>query len=393
MAADQPRVAMVCGTTAADRDGVADYVHHLLPALTDAGVAADLAPVSLHPGQGPGRRWDELRALRHRLARWAPDVVHLQFAPSAYGFSRLSGLLPLVVPRGVPLVTTLHEYGSWDPPAVLPRALWRLAEARGWWCRETGRLVPRSRALLTTNAGHASVVARRWGLAPHVVPLAANVAVGRPEGDPRVRVRAGLGLRADAPLIVFFGFVHPVKGLRYLIDALPPLRAAHPGLHLCVAGGFVSCALPEPEARAFHDELVELTQRRGVGDAVTFTGYQPEERVSDLLRAADAAIFPFTGGATTKSGAVLAAMSHGTPTVVTGADPPDPDLVDGETTVVAPSTRSAGALREAVHRVLADPDLRRRVADRARQVVGRRDWPVIAAEHHSVYRAVLREWS
>ncbi|WP_016698368.1 glycosyltransferase family 4 protein [Actinoalloteichus spitiensis] len=390
MAANQPKVAVVCGATAADRDGVADYVRHLLPALSDMGLTADLAPVSLHPGQGATRRWGELRALRRQLVRWAPDVVHLQFAPSAYGFSRLSGLLPLALPSGVPLVTTLHEYGSWDPPGGLPRGVWRLAEARGWWCRETGRVVPTSRALLTTNPGHAGVVTRRWGVVPHVVPLAANVAGGGADGDPGPRVRAELGLRADAPLLVFFGFVHPVKGLRYLIDALPPLRAAHPGLHLCVAGGFVSCALPEPEARAFHDELRGLTHRRGVADAVTFTGYQPEDRVSDLLRAADAAVFPFTGGTTTKSGAVLAAMSHGTPTVVTGADPPDPELVDGQTTVVASATRSAEALREAVHRVLADPALRRRVAERARQLVGRRTWPAIAAEHDRVYRAVLR---
>ncbi len=46
-----------------------------------------------------------------RLRRLHLDVIHVQFAPSVFGFSRAVGLLPLLLPRGVPLIVTLHEYG------------------------------------------------------------------------------------------------------------------------------------------------------------------------------------------------------------------------------------------------------------------------------------------
>ena len=66
----------------------------------------------------------------------------------------------------------------------------------------------------------------------------------------------------DAELVVFFGFVHPVKGLRYLVDAVARLAGEHPRLHLLVLGGFTSLALPEDEAAAFRDELTAHDRRR-----------------------------------------------------------------------------------------------------------------------------------
>ena len=77
---------------------------------------------------------------------------------------------------------------------------------------------------------------------------------------------------------------------------------------------------------------------------MTITGHLPAAEVSAALHAADLAAFPFTAGATTKSGALLSAFAHGLPTLVTAADPPDPELVDGETVVVAPRVRDAAVL-------------------------------------------------
>ena len=90
---------------------------------------------------------------------------------------------------------------------------------------------------------------------------------------------------------------------------------------------------------------------------MTITGHLPAAEVSAALHAADLAAFPFTAGATTKSGALLSAFAHGLPTLVTAADPPDPELVDGETVVVAPRVRDVAVLVEALR-----PAARRRVA-------------------------------
>ncbi|MBX6723342.1 MAG: glycosyltransferase family 4 protein, partial [Dactylosporangium sp.] len=352
------RVAMVHGPGPADQDGVSDYVARLAGALVQVDVEA--VPVRLRPARSP-LPWVAAAARAGRdLRRLRPHLVHVQFAPSAYRFSAAPGLLPLLVRGCAPLVTTVHEYGSWAVPGWLPERLWRPVERAGWWDRETGRLVAASSRVIATNRGHAEQVRARTGVRPVEVPLAPNVEVHPLPPGARHRVRRRYGVDPDAPLLVFFGFVHPVKGLRYVIEALPALRASRPTLRLLVVGGFTSQALPEPEATAFRRELEALAAERGVADHVVFTGHLPAVEVSAVLQAADVAVLPFTTGVTVKSGALLAALTHGLPTAVTAPDEPDDQLRDGETVAVIPARRDTRAVASTVRRLLDDPVLRRR---------------------------------
>jgi D-inositol-3-phosphate glycosyltransferase len=365
---------MVQGRADPRRDGVADYARHLTAALRAAG--EEIVPV---PVAG-------LRDTAHRLRALRPEVVHVQFAPSAFGFSPRPGLLPDLV-RELPVVTTLHEYGWWAAPKWVPDAVWRSLERTRLLDRETWRLVPRSSALLVTNDAHARVVRDRSGRAALRVPLAPNV----PDLGPanRDETRRRLGIPADAQVVAFFGFVHPVKGLRYLIEAIAHLRGAgRERLHLLILGGFTSLALPEDEAHAFREELTAWTRTHRVAAHVTITGHLPAEEVSAALHAADLAAFPFTAGATTKSGALLSAFAHGLPTLVTAAEPADPDLVDGESVVVAARVRDALVLVEGLARLLDDNALRRKVAAGGAALMAGRSWDEIAAAHRAVYAEV-----
>jgi glycosyltransferase involved in cell wall biosynthesis len=370
---------MVQGRADPRRDGVADYARHLTAALRAAG--EEIVPV---PVAG-------LRDTAHRLRALRPDLVHVQFAPSAFGFSPRSGLLPDLV-RDLPVVTTLHEYGWWAAPTWIPDVMWRPLERTRLLDRETWRLVPRSSALLVTNEAHARVVRERCGRTAVRVPLAPNVPDLHSSRGPagRDETRRRLGIPTDAQVVAFFGFVHPVKGLRYLIEAIARLRGAGRNrLHLLILGGFTSLALPEDEARAFHEELTEWTRTCGVAAHVTITGHLPAEEVSAALHAADLAAFPFTAGATTKSGALLSAFAHGLPTLVTAAQPADTDLVDGESVVVAPRVRDALVLVEGLTRLLDDDALRRKVAAGGAALMAGRSWDEIAATHGAVYAEVL----
>jgi glycosyltransferase involved in cell wall biosynthesis len=369
---------MVTGRADPGRDGVADYTAHLVRALDAAGIDVD-------PVRTDGSVRDVLAAAR-RIRAARPDLVHVQFAPSAFGFRPWPGLLPDLVRR--PVVTTVHEYGWWAAPSWVPGPVWRAVERTGRFDRETWRLVPAAAAVVGTNAGHARTAAERLGVGVELVPLAPNV----PDlGDvDRAAVRRELGIPADDEVVAFFGFVHPVKGLRYLIEAVAALRATGRRLHLLVLGGFTSLALPEPEARAFRAELTGHVRGCGIAEHVTITGHLPADRVSAALHAADLAAFPFTAGATTKSGALLSAFAHWLPTVVTAADPPDPALVDGRTLVVAPRVRDADVLVEALGRLLDDPALRARVSAGGAELGAARSWANIAEAHRELYERVLR---
>jgi glycosyltransferase involved in cell wall biosynthesis len=398
------RVALVCGRFRPDRDGVADYVASLAEALPDAGVEAVVAaagPRRELEAQGAvslATRWDVAgaAAAARALRRLEVDLVHVQFAPSAYGYSPSVGLLPVGLGT-VPLVTTLHEYGWWSWPSRVPPPAWDLLEQRAPWDRETLTLAPSSARLVVTNPVHAEVVRARLRREPEVIPIGPNVEAslsGVLPGDEREEVRAAvrqdLGLPDNAPLLVFFGFVHPVKGLRHLLDALPTLLQRHPGTHLVIAGGVESLALVGEEAAAFETELREQVTRLGLGRAVTMTGWLPSSRVSRLLAAGDVGVFPYTHGVTGKAGAVLAAQAHRLPVVVTRADPPDPLFVDGETALVV-EPRDSATLLEAVDRLLSDPGLAGRVAAAGRELAAERSWDQVAAAHARLYAEVLAE--
>jgi glycosyltransferase involved in cell wall biosynthesis len=374
---------MLHGRADPAHDGVADYTGRLAGALRAAGTEVVDVPVD----PGPRGAIAAARAVRAGSA----DVVHLQFAPSAFGFSGWPGaaLPDLLGTR--PLVTTVHEYGWWSSAPWVPAGLWHPLERARLLDRETGRLVPRSAAVVTTNAEHELALHDRFpATAVHRLPIPPNVTVA--PGTDRAATRARWSLPDDAEVVAFFGFVHPVKGLRHLVDALARLADERPRLHLLVLGGFTSLALPADEADAFRDELNGHVAAAGVTDRVTITGHLPAPDVSAALAAADLAAFPFTAGATTKSGALLAALEHGLPTIVTrrpdqGADP---ELVDGRTVVVAPAVRDADVLVTALRRLLGDPAFAASVGAGGRELLAGRDWETLAARHREVYAAVAR---
>jgi glycosyltransferase involved in cell wall biosynthesis len=122
---------------------------------------------------------------------------------------------------------------------------------------------------------------------------------------------------------------------------------------------------------------------------VTITGHLPAEEVSAGLHAADVAALPYADGVTARSGGLLAAFAHGLPTLVTAADEPDPDLVDGETVLVAPRSADALPLVDGLARLLDDEPLRRKVAAGGAAVVAGRSWDEVAATHRDVYAEVL----
>lgn len=397
------RVAVVCGAFQPMLDGVADYTARLAGKLPAVGVSAavissadghDTAGVELHR---VARRWDVkgVQAVARAIERLDPDIIHVQFAPSAYRFDAAIGLLPLFVGDQRPLVTTLHEYGwwSWRPrviPETLLRPLWRAAEQLSVCDRESLLLAVRSSALIVTNREHSAVLSRRFNrIVSMRIPVGTNVPpVPVNTESARRELRERLGTPRKARILAFFGFVHPVKGLPYLFEALVRLRSRHPDLHLVVVGGFHSLALPTADARRYELDLKGLLAKLDLTHAVTITGYLPPDEVSRALQGADLAVLPFNAGTTTKSSALLAVLVHGLPTVVTTPALPDPGLVAEHTVLFVPP-RDSHAVEGAIERLLTDPDLSRRLGDGGRRLAEQHSWTTIVGQHKRLYETVL----
>ena len=217
------------------------------------------------------------------------------------------------------------------------------------------------------------------GVQARVVPIGPNVE--RVPAD-RDSTRRRHGLPQDAPVVVFFGFVHPVKGVRWLLRAVQALRAAaHPELRLVVAGGFESLALPGQEAGDFEAEVRSDLAALGLEQAVTVTGWLPAEEVSALLQASDVAALPFTAGLTTKSGSMLAVLDHDLPLVGTRGPATEPAL---EAAALLGPVRESEVL--AAH---LDRALRGGAPGGGRALADAHSWATAARAHAEVYAQVL----
>jgi glycosyltransferase involved in cell wall biosynthesis len=143
-----------------------------------------------------------------------------------------------------------------------------------------------------------------------------------------------VGEEAEPAEVLYAGRLSPEKGVLDLLEATQ-------GLNLVVAGdGPLRDRVPAARGFVQHDELQRLYARAAVVAC-------PSRREGFGV-------------------ACLEAMAHGRPVVATRVGGLLDLVVDGETGLVVPP-RDAGALRTALERLLADPELRRRLGAAGRE--------------------------
>ena len=404
---------MVTGTYEPERCGVAHYTERLRSALDERGIASlvlttrEAARASRDPSvRGVVRGWGATDLPRlvvgvaATVREVGADVVHIQHAAGAYGFKRAVFFLPpLLRAAGVhaPLVTTVHEYDWWEwEPRFVPKGALEMLKTwgqhRGFWDREDGFLLTGSDALITTNHPAEAAIRERLPFLSSCLyraPLVANVDVAPVRRDEaRAALRPRYGWPSNAQVLVFFGFLHPVKGIETLFEAFGKVVKSRPEACLLLVGGVESLALGD-EAVWYWDKLHTLAGELGLDGRVAMTGYVPGDEASQLLSGADVGVLPFNHGVTLKSGSLLTLFAHGLPVVGTRPDLPEPELVDGEL-VRFVERRDASGLAYALLELLNDASQRIRLEEAGYAYTQDLSWPYIAERHAEVYESVLQ---
>ncbi|MEV4351897.1 glycosyltransferase family 4 protein [Actinoplanes sp. NPDC049596] len=277
----------------------------------------------------------------------------------------------------IPLVATIHATESGRHQGWLPHAHNRtIDDIERWLAQEAVRTIVCSdymrdevQRLFAVPADRVDVVYNgvdelRWFARPRAVTAARRLYAG-----------------GDGPLISFAGRLVYEKGVQHLLAAVPALRSQHPGLRVVIAGD-----------GPYRADLEALAT-----EGVTFAGFLTGHHLTALMGASDCYVVP---SIYEPFGMVaLEAAAAGTPIAVadTGGLA---EIVDHGETGVKFTPGDPAALTEAVSSVLADRDLARRLARRARRRV-REDfgWPAIAAAtvdtyeraHHHDSSRVTRE--
>ena len=285
------------------------------------------------------------------------------------------------IDRGEFDVIHVHEPFS---PSLSMLAMWA---ARGPLAATFHTANPRSRALLAAGpvlqpglerlAGRIAVSgeARRF-VREHIGGDAVVVPNGVYVADfARAPVRADWRGTPERPTIAFLGRTEePRKGLPVLLEALPALLAAHPGLRVLVAGPgdrYAALAGADPRAAA----------------ACEFLGLVSDADKASLLRSADAYVAPNTGGES--FGIILIeAMAAGAPVVASDIPAFRAVLREGECGALFRNEDAADLVR-AVHHLLRDPGERAALATAGQRRAERFDWSRVAAQVMSVYETVV----
>jgi glycosyltransferase involved in cell wall biosynthesis len=180
--------------------------------------------------------------------------------------------------------------------------------------------------------------------------------LGTASPDRKARVRASLGVDADAPVVITVGRQEYQKGHRHLLEAVPALADRFPNVEVLIVGreGHTS------------SELQTLTASLEIGDRVRFMGHRTD--VADLLAAADVFVFPsvYEG----LGGASLEAMALSLP-IVASDIPALHEVVEADTNGILVPPGDAFALQTAISRLLADPDLREQFGSNSRMIFER----------------------
>lgn len=366
------------------RHGPERAILELVPALSQLGVDTELIALYRRPVGGPvDHPWlgeaeaaglpafqiadpsvlsvRAVRRLAWRVRRSGADLLHTH----DYKSNVLGGLVARQADRSMPWVATVHLHTTTTRRLKLYRALdlflLRLADRVVTVSRDQRRLLLRR-----------GVDRRRVVLIPNVIDAEAFSALAAP----RATTRAELGCDQDSPLLVAVGRLTPQKGIDVLLEALPAILEAVPGVTVLVVGDGIS-----------NDALQQTSRTAGLAARVRFLGAR--EDVPSLLAAADLVVIPSRSEGLPL--VLLEAMAVGTAVVATDVGGMTDLVTDGEHGWLLPPNRP-DALAAAITDALTHDERRNTVAAAARHRVRVAAAPGRAARRlAAVYRTVLAE--
>jgi glycosyltransferase involved in cell wall biosynthesis len=346
-----------------------DHFPMRMPGLWELKDFADWAEVtSFSAGTFP-----EPLAFSIRAARWLAqhgdrfDLVHDN---QSLGYGLLA-----IERQGLPVLGTIHHPITVDRRVEMEHAEdWKARWGKRRWYRFTRmqtRVAKRLKRIITVSENSATDILADHEVSPdrlHIVPVGVDPNLFRPlTGVERVPRRIISTASADVPM----------KGQRFLLEAVAKLRAERPDVTLTIIGSL-------KDGSRTHSTL----DRLGLRDCVTFVSGVSDERIVELYSEASVAVVPslYEGF----SLPAIEAMAAACPLVATtGGALPEVTGIDGDTCYQVPPG-DADALVAGINRVFDHPAEATAVGERGRnRVVENWSWKRTAERTVTHYRALL----
>ncbi|WP_392544730.1 glycosyltransferase family 4 protein [Oryzobacter telluris] len=308
------------------------------------------------------------REVRHVLARFAPDVLHVA-SPFVLGARALRDAAHLGIPAVAVYQTDVPAYLAQHVGPVGPRA-----SSTAWrWVRRVhslaGRTLAPSRGTLDELRAHGVPRTALWA-------RGVDAALFHPDRRPSPRVtdlRARLAPDGEV-LVGYVGRLAPEKELGRLAEVVRT-----PGARLVVVG--------DGPGRDATEHLLRGVASTALAPEPLFLGHRSGTDLADAYAALD--VFVHTGTRETFGQTLQEAAASGLPVVAPARGGPL-DLVDHGRTGLLFDPVGPGSLGLAVARLVEDAALRHRMGDAGRERVAGRTWAVLTDELVGHYDAVRK---
>jgi len=214
------------------------------------------------------------------------------------------------------------------------------------------------------------------GVPDHKLAVVSNgVDVERFNPDVESLVKSRLGIE-NYFLVSFFGRLWPVKGIEFLIRAVPEVTSRISNVKFLIVGD-------GPQKRY----LRRMVHDMNVEDSVIFRDRVEYDSMHVFLRGSDAVVLPSLMEGLPLI--ALEAMACGTPVIATSVGGTPEIVKDGETGVLV-KPYSAGCLAAGIISLYGNDSLRNHIsAEGLKLVRGRYTWSTIAERTISLYNSVL----
>jgi glycosyltransferase involved in cell wall biosynthesis len=312
-----------------------------------------------------------VRRVFRLLDEFDPDVVHQhgQF----FDLTWISSVWARR--RGVPTVLTVHT--RFQSPFRMHAAAMRLADY--FVVRPFVRLG--HPYVIPVDVFVHDYVKARFGIrSDRIVDIPVGIESGWFRSIDRSVIRQRLGI-GDRPMVLSVGHVIPLRDRLALVEAMPKLLEQYPELVVVVVG------------KIYDERFLRRARALGVDHALVTTGEVPKDDVPLYAAAADVEGHDLQGlGFGTASLEMLAA---GVPvvSVVRADNYPTAHFVDGEHLILAASSEP-DVLASAILRLIADPELRKRVGAGGRRLIEDQfSMESVTASHLELYRRAVDESS
>ena len=371
--------------------GVGDYTSRLAEELVARGdsvtvltePADDPRHLSFALQEVPLRGWRDLRPVREAIVASSSDRVQLEY--SAYAWNRwgaawwVNALVFQLRRRGIPVHVGLHELAirMREHPLQTPVAL-------AQWLH-IALIVAAATTVAVNMRSRVHLLERLfpwWSEKIRYRPNSTNIPVVPITEAERHALRRVHGVAPGEFVVAAFGLFHPAKNYEGLIEAVALLRRSMP-VRLWMLGN-IAAASPAYIAR-----LKNAAHAAGIAPAVWWSGRLEAPEVSRLLQAADVFVLPQADGHLTRSGAFMAAASHGLP-VVAVRQPGGRDQAEFShgVNVWLADHSTAEEFAAAVRALAGDRAAAARMGRNLRDLYARRfDWRITAASARSLETA------